>query len=79
MAYQVSKAVGELATVLEGKVDAVLLTGGAAHREALVDAIRRRVQWIAPVFVYPGEDELLALAEGAQRVVAGEERAKTYE
>ena len=79
MAYQVSKAVGELATVLEGKVDAVLLTGGAAHREALVDAIRRRVQWIAPVFVHPGEDELLALAEGAQRVAAGEERAKTYE
>ncbi len=78
MAYQVAKAIGELAAVLDGKVDAVLLTGGAAHGEGLVGAIRRRVEWIAPVFVYPGEDELLALAEGAQRVVAGEERAKSY-
>ncbi len=78
MAYQVAKSVGELATVLEGKVDAVLLTGGAAHVEALVAAIRRRVEWIAPVVVYPGEDELLALAEGAQRVIAGEEEARSY-
>ncbi len=79
MAYQVAKAIGELAAALEGKVDAVLLTGGAAHGAALVGGIRRRVEWIAPVFVYPGEDELLALAEGAQRVLSGEERAKTYE
>ncbi len=78
MAYQLSKSVGELATALEGKVDAILFTGGAAHVEALVRALRRRVEWIAPVFVYPGEDELLALAEGAQRVLSGEEQARAY-
>ncbi len=78
MAYQIAKAVGELATVLRGEVDAVLLTGGAAHGEALVGGIRRRVEWIAPVFTYPGEDELLALAEGALRVLGGDERARSY-
>lgn len=78
MAYQVAKAMGELAAALEGKVDALLVTGGAANGEELVGGIRRRVEWIAPVFVYPGEDELLALAEGAQRVLAGEERPKNY-
>jgi butyrate kinase len=78
MAYQLAKAVGELAVVLEGKVDAVLLTGGAAHEPALVEAIRRRVAWIAPLKLYPGEDELLALVEGARRVLRGDERAKRY-
>jgi butyrate kinase len=78
MAYQVAKAVGEMAVVLQGRVDAILLTGGAAHVGAVVEAIRPRVTWIAPVVVYPGEDELLALAEGARRVLLGEERAKRY-
>ncbi len=78
MAYQMAKAVGELATVLEGRVDAVLLTGGAVHSASLVERIRRRVAWIAPVSLHPGEDELLALVEGARRVLAGEERAKRY-
>jgi butyrate kinase len=78
MAYQIAKSVGELAAALEGKVDAVLLTGGAAHEPALVEALRRRVAWIAPLHVYPGEDELLALVEGARRVLRGEERAKRY-
>jgi butyrate kinase len=78
MAYQVAKAVGEMAVVLEGKVDAVLLTGGAAHVASLVAAVRRRVEWIAPVSVYAGEDELAALADGARRVLAGEEQARDY-
>ncbi|MFL5298736.1 MAG: butyrate kinase [Anaeromyxobacteraceae bacterium] len=78
MAYQLAKAVGELSVVLEGRVDAVLLTGGAAHEPALVEAVRRRVAWIAPVKLYPGEDELLALVEGARRVLRGEEQAKRY-
>lgn len=78
MAYQIAKAVGELAAALCGNVDAVLLTGGAAHGRALVSRIRPRVAWIAPVFVYPGEDELLALAEGALRVLGGQERPRTY-
>jgi butyrate kinase len=78
MGYQVAKAVAEMAAALVGRVDAVLLTGGAANEPALVEAIRRRAAWIAPLCVYPGEDELLALAEGARRVLAGEERAKRY-
>ncbi len=78
MAYQVAKAVGELAAVLEGRVDAVLLTGGAAHCAPLVEGIRRRAAWVAPLHVYPGEDELLALAQGALRVLRGEEEARRY-
>ncbi len=78
MCYQVAKAAGGLAAALEGKVDAVLLTGGMAHLAPVVDAIRRRVAWIAPVHVLPGEDELRALAEGARRVLRGEELARSY-
>lgn len=78
MAYQVAKAVGELSAALEGRVDAVLLTGGAAHCAPLVEGIERRVRWIAPVVVLAGEDELLALAEGALRALRGEEPARRY-
>ncbi len=78
MAYQIAKAVGGLAAALEGKVDAVLLTGGMAHEEAIVSEIRRRVAFVAPVAVYPGEDELRALAEAALRVLSGEEPARPY-
>ena len=78
MAYQIAKSVGALAAALEGRVDAVLLTGGMAHLAPVVEAVRRRVAWIAPVHVFPGEDELRALAEGALRVLRGEERARDY-
>jgi butyrate kinase len=78
MAYQIAKAVGQLAAALGGEVDAVLLTGRAAHATALVNGVCRRVEWIAPVFVYPGEDELSALAQAAWRVLTGEEAAKRY-
>ena len=78
MCYQIAKSAGGLAAALEGKVDAVLLTGGMAHLAPVVEAIRRRVAWIAPVHVLPGEDELRALAEGALRVVRGEEPARSY-
>ncbi len=78
MCYQIAKAVGALAAALEGAVDAVLLTGGMAHLPLVVEGVRRRVGWIAPVHVFPGEDELRALAEGALRVVRGEERARRY-
>lgn len=76
--YQVSKCIGEMATVLKGKVDAIILTGGIAYSSKAVDAIKGRVGWIADIVVYPGEDELLALAEGAIRVLSGEEEAKIY-
>lgn len=78
LTYQVAKSAAAMAAVLEGKVDAVLLTGGLAHLAPVVEAVSRRVGWIAPVVVHPGEDELRALAEGALRVVSGEERARRY-
>lgn len=78
MCYQTAKAAGGLAAALEGKVDAVLLTGGMAHLGPIVDAVRRRLAWIAPVHVLPGEDELRALAEGALRALRGEEPARAY-
>ncbi len=76
MAYQIGKETGAMATVLEGKVDAVLVTGGMARSERMVAQVRGYVDWIAPVAVYPGEDELRALAEGVFRVLDGEEEAK---
>ncbi len=78
MVYQIGKSVGALATVLAGRLDAVLLTGGMAHDGALVKAITERIDWIAAVRVYPGEDELPALAAGALRVLRGDERARMY-
>jgi len=78
LAYQVAKEIGAMATVLEGDVDAVVLTGGMANAAELVDAIRKRVAFIAPVFVYPGENELEALAEYLRAVLTGETPAKKY-
>jgi butyrate kinase len=79
MAYQVSKDIGAMVAVLEGRVDAILLTGGLAYSVRFTGAIKNRVGLIAPVLVYPGEDELRALAEGALRVLEGKERAKEYD
>ena len=76
MIHQIGKTAGEMAAVLRGKVDAVLLTGGMAHSEKVVSQLRDYVQWIAPIRVYPGEDELQALAEGVFRVLCGAEQAK---
>jgi butyrate kinase len=60
-------------------VDAVLLTGGMANSDRLVGRLRKYIEWIAPITVYPGEDELQALAEGVFRVLNGEEQAKRFE
>ncbi|MGC9100503.1 MAG: butyrate kinase [Caldisericum sp.] len=79
MAYQVAKTVGEMATVLYGEVDAIVLTGGIARSQMLTDWIKERVSFIAPVLIYPGEDEMRALLEGALRVLRGEEKEKIYE
>ena len=78
MGYQVAKEIGKCAAVLCGKVDAIILTGGIAYGEVIVNYIKERVEFIANVVVYPGEDELLALAEGGLRVLSGEEKAKEY-
>ncbi|GAA0859958.1 butyrate kinase [Clostridium nitritogenes] len=76
--YQVAKEIGAMATVLEGNVDKIILTGGMAYSEKVVGDITKRVGWISEVKTYPGEDELLALAQGAIRVLDGEEKAKEY-
>ena len=76
MVYQIGKEAGAMAAVLKGKVDTVILTGGIAHSERVVRQLRGYVEWIAPVHVYPGEDELKALADGVFRVLNGEEQAK---
>lgn len=76
--YQITKSVGEMSAVLKGKVDQIILTGGIAYSPTLVPDLKANVEWIAPVTVYPGEDELLALAQGAIRVLSGEEEAKVY-
>lgn len=78
MAYQVAKEIGKCSAVLQGKVDAILLTGGIAYSKYIVNYIKERVEFISKVVVYPGEDELLALAEGGLRVLNGEETAKEY-
>lgn len=78
MVYQLRKAVGAMVAVLDGDVDAVLLTGGMARSDRLVSTLTPHLLWIAPVHVYPGEDELQALAEGALRALTGEENAREY-
>jgi butyrate kinase len=78
MIYQIAKNIGAYATVLEGRVDAILLTGGVARDAYLIDRITEMVKYIAPVRVYPGEFEMEAMAAGALRVLTGKEEAKTY-
>ena len=78
MGYQVSKDIGAAAAVLNGQVDAIILTGGMAYGKPMVNLIKEKVSFIAPITVYPGEDEMLALAQGVIRVLSGEEEAKEY-
>jgi butyrate kinase len=78
MLYQVRKEAGAMAAILHGRVDAVLLTGGMARSERVARALVEGLGWIAPVHLYPGEDELRALADGAMRVLAGVESARDY-
>ena len=79
MAFQVAQQIAAMAVPLQGKVEAVILTGGAAHSSDFVERVQRRVEWIAPVLRYPGEDEMRALCEGALRVLRGEEEPQDYE
>jgi len=78
MAYQVAKDIGAMATVLAGKLDGIVLTGGLSHSGRLTSLISDRVRFLAPVHVHPGEDEMSALAEGGLRVLSGEEDVKAY-
>lgn len=76
--HQVSKNVGAMATVLQGKVDQIILTGGIAYGKLTCEELKKRIGWISGVTVYAGEDELLALAQGGLRVMNGEEKAMEY-
>ncbi|GAB3052321.1 butyrate kinase [Virgibacillus ainsalahensis] len=78
MAYQIAKEIGSMSSVLSGKVDAIVLTGELAYSKSFVDKITKRVKWIADILVYPGEDELQALNEGALRVLRDQEKVKIY-
>lgn len=76
--YQVSKDIGAQATVLLGKIDQIIFTGGIAYSKYVISELTKRVSFLADITVYPGEDELLALAQGALRVLNKEEEAKVY-
>jgi butyrate kinase len=78
MAYQIAKEIGAMVTVLMGDVDAIILTGGLSGSDMTVGWVKERVEYIAPVMVYPGEDEVKALVLGSLRVLRGEEKARTY-
>ena len=78
MAYNIAKEIGAAATVLDGKVDAICLTGGIAYNDYVCSRIIKRIAFIAPIKRYPGEDEMGALASNALRVLNGEEECMTY-
>ncbi len=75
---QVAKNIGSMSCVLKGKIDQIIITGGIAYDKVVIAGLKERAGFIAPVTVYPGEDELLALAQGALRVMNGEEKALDY-
>ncbi len=79
MAYQIAREIGAMSTVLYGRIDGIVLTGGLAHSGMLTGWVEQRIRFLAPVFVYPGEDEMAALAEGGLRVLRGEEGIQSYE
>ena len=76
--FQVAKNIGSMGAVLAGKVDQIIVTGGIAYNKVITDELERRTSFIAPMTVYAGEDELLALVQGGLRVVNGEEEAQVY-
>lgn len=78
MVYQICKEIGAYSTVLKGEVDAIILTGGIAYSQKIRQKIEERIKFIAPVISYPGEDEMIALAQGGLRVLSGEEEALDY-
>lgn len=78
MCYTTAKAIGEMAVALKGHVDAILITGGVAHSKRLTDFIAEHVDYIAPIYVYPGENELESLALNVLAVLTGEREAREY-
>ena len=78
MCYQIAKEIGSYATVLEGKVDAIIFTGGLMYDPILNKKLEEYVGYIAPIFKYPGEKEMEALTQGAVRILKGIEKIKKY-
>jgi butyrate kinase len=78
MGYQIAKEIGAMATVLNGHLDGIVLTGGMATSERLVSLVRQRISTLGDVLVYPGENEMLAMVQGVLRVLRNQEPAKTY-
>ncbi|MFW6227193.1 MAG: butyrate kinase [Bacteroidota bacterium] len=78
MSYQIGKEIGAMSVVLHGKADAIILTGGMSHNTMIVEYIKKMVSFIAPVVIYPGEDEMYALAMNGLRVLKGEIETKEY-
>lgn len=78
MAYQVAKEIGAMATVLSGKIDGILLTGGIAYGKPFVEMLSSKIQHLGEIFVYPGEDEMKALAMNGLRVIMGEAEILEY-
>lgn len=78
MALNVAKNIAKLAPGVCGEVDAIIITGGIAHSDYITSYIKKCVEFIAPVVIYPGEDEMQSLANGAIRVLNGEEKASNY-
>lgn len=79
MCYQIGKEIASMATVLKGNVEAIIITGGLAYSNYLIEKVKEMVSFIAPIYIYPGEDEMRALNEGVLRVLNNEENAKIYE
>ena len=78
MVYQVAKDIGAMATITKGKLDAIILTGGVSRSKLYTDMVTERIKWIAPVYVYPGEEELQALDQAVLNVLRGIEKPKVY-
>ena len=78
MIYHIAKAIAEKGAVLCGKIDAIIITGGIAYWKYMVDELQKRISWMAPVHIYPGEDEMSALAANAAAVLNGEIEVKKY-
>lgn len=79
MAYQIGKEIGAMCTVLHGEVDAIILTGGISHNPMIVEYVKKMVSFIAPVIIYPGEDEMHALAMNGLMVLKGQIKVKDYD
>ncbi len=78
MSYSIAKSIGEMAAVLKGQVDGIILTGGIAYNQCVNDAVEEYCRFIAPITIYPGENELESLAENALRVLRSETVPKEY-